>query len=94
MPKLNTAIAATRLFADSQKIALLVHLDELSEAEKDALTQAIEEFDVAYRQAFAKLKDVLEGELAGILVDPDFGRSEDTTKAVSRIRQGLRVLQG
>lgn len=90
MQRLKTIIASTRLFTDAQKVALLARLDELPEADKTILTQAIEEFDASYGQAFTKLKGTLEGELAGILSDD--GDVPAVREAVERVRTGIKTL--
>ncbi len=56
---LKQKIQKTKLFADSEKIALLVKLDELSVEDKSELESVIDRYDAEYKASVTKLTDEL-----------------------------------
>jgi len=89
----KTQIADTRLFNDTEKIALLAHYDELSEADQKELHAVIEEFDRAYNASRAKLKERLEEAVGELLADVPADNADVFLAAAERIRKGIKVLE-
>lgn len=89
---LKRKIQHTRLFSDTEKIELLVLLDELSAEDRRALEETIDGFDAKYVSSAGALKDDVQKGLTALNHDLSEEEKVQMEDAVMATQLGLWLL--
>lgn len=89
---LKRKIQHTRLFSDTEKIELLVRLDELSAEDRRALEETIDGFDTNYAASVDALKDDVQKGFTALNQDVSEEEKAQMKDAVMATQLGLWLL--
>jgi len=85
-------IRDTKLFSDSQKVDLLVALEEASEADKNKLEAGIDAFDREYARAVKKHSAQIQSIIGHAVKDMTEEERKLNQDAIDEIKLGLAFL--
>lgn len=94
MDNLRLKIKETDLFTDSAKIELLVHLDEIPQAEQAVLMGIIDQFDQERRDAGKRLRERMAHELQELQNEAMPEERDDVDAAIVQMQLGTQILTG
>lgn len=92
MQSLCKKIQGTRLFSDSQKVDLLVALEEASEADKQKLEAGIDAFDREYLRSVQKHSAQIQSIIGHAVKDMTEDERKKNQDAIDEIKLGLAFL--
>ena len=89
---LRNTIQQTRLFSDTQKVELLVKLDDASEIDQKKLEAGIEVFYREYEKRMGRRKDEMQVLLGDMVENMTNEEAKLNQEAIAEIVLGLRLL--
>jgi len=92
LKQLRNTIQQTRLFSDTQKVELLVKLDDASEADQKKLEAGIDVFDHEYSKRMTKRKAEMQALLGEMVEDMTEEEAKLNQDAIAEMVVGMGLL--